>query len=534
VIDCECDIDYHCEDGLWCTGDDTCTADHKCIHDYPLLDRCAPDLCDEFNNICRAPNTCVINNRCETDFGESCSNCPNDCGVCGSGGCGGNHCDESFCSTSCPCTYGQADCDSDAECVDNLKCGWNTGQYHGCDYTEGFDACVPIGESLNGFCGNEICDQYGTLDENETTCPEDCSGPGNGPCDTDEDCDDLLFCTLDNCIAGACYHPYYRCVAVCNEELDRCEAYGSAQNIEASTAQMPSLKEATCGTNCDSNVPDLAIEWTATVTGTHEIDTCSSGTTFDTMLFVYNESGTELIECNDDDSSCSASRSKVTIDAVANTKYLIHVDGFYQDSEGAFDLNITEPGGCTPDCGSRVCGPVPNGCGTSCGPDCPSGEFCSDGTCVPQSGGDDIGYTDMFSNTTTATDRRAQQVTPEVQIGSSAGWETVNLSSPVSVTSGQKVWLAWVFENNPGIRADDGTPGRASSGVGWSGDMPSDFGSASFSDYIYSIYATYSGGGICTQNSDCEDSNPCTDNICDTGSGNCTFPANTASCDDAL
>jgi len=34
---------------------------------------------------------------------------------------------------------------------------------------------------------------------------------------------------------------------------------------------------------------------------------------------------------------------------------------------------------CTPDCGDRVCGPVPNGCGDSCG-------TCSTGTCNPDTG----------------------------------------------------------------------------------------------------------------------------------------------------
>jgi hypothetical protein len=109
-------------------------------------------------------------------------------------------------------------------------------------------------------------------------------------------------------------------------------------------------------------------------------------------------------------------------------------------------------------------------------------------------------------------------VTQETQISSSAGWQTINLSSQVSVSAGQQVWLAWVFENNPGIRADDGTPGRASSGIGWSGDMPTDFGSASFSDYIYSIYATYSGG-TCTPS--CTGKN-CGDDGCGGSCGTCS------------
>jgi cysteine-rich repeat protein len=159
-----------------------------------------------------------------------------------------------------------------------------------------------------------------------------------------------------------------------------------------------------------------------------------------------------------------------------------------------------------------------------------SGDGCSS-TCTLEGGGT-IGNTDVYSDVSTAGNRRAQQVTAtgagdlqsisiyhdsggsgglllaiyednndapgnrlgvtsEVQISSSAGWVTVDLVSPVSVTSGQKVWLAWVFENNPGVRNEAGTPGRAQSSETWSSGMPTSFGSSSFSNYIYSIYATY-------------------------------------------
>jgi hypothetical protein len=63
--------------------------------------------------------------------------------------------------------------------------------------------------------------------------------------------------------------------------------------------------------------------------------------------------------------------------------------------------------------------------------------------------------------------------------------------SAVDVSAGQTIWLAWVFESNPGIRWDYGSPGRASSSQTWSGGMPATFGSSTQADYIYSIFATY-------------------------------------------
>jgi hypothetical protein len=86
-------------------------------------------------------------------------------------------------------------------------------------------------------------------------------------------------------------------------------------------------------------------------------------------------------------------------------------------------------------------------------------------------------------------------VTASTGINSSAGWQTVTLTSPVTVISGQTVWLSWVFENNPGIRYVAGTPARAQSADLWSGGMPTTFGAASFADYKYSIYCTYTIGG---------------------------------------
>ncbi|NIS80999.1 MAG: choice-of-anchor D domain-containing protein, partial [Anaerolineales bacterium] len=85
-------------------------------------------------------------------------------------------------------------------------------------------------------------------------------------------------------------------------------------------------------------------------------------------------------------------------------------------------------------------------------------------------------------------------MTASTLINGSAGWQTVDLSSPVNVSSGQTVWLAWVFESNPGIRYQTGSPGRANSSQVWSAGMPDPFGSATVANYVYSIYAMYTPG----------------------------------------
>jgi PKD repeat protein len=145
-----------------------------------------------------------------------------------------------------------------------------------------------------------------------------------------------------------------------------------------------------------------------------------------------------------------------------------------------------------------------------------------------------VGLTDVYSSTSVSTNRRAMPFTmpengtinsismyhdggsgnmilavydgassPQNRIGVTAstavsggtGWQTINLTSPAAVSGGSTIWLAWVYESNPGIRYTTGSPGRMDAGTGWSGGMPDPFGSASQADYLYSIYATYTPTG---------------------------------------
>jgi len=85
-------------------------------------------------------------------------------------------------------------------------------------------------------------------------------------------------------------------------------------------------------------------------------------------------------------------------------------------------------------------------------------------------------------------------VTTATTISATEGWQTIPLTSPYSATAGQKIWLSWVFENNPGIRYISGTPARAQSAALWPGGMPDSFGPSSFANYKYSIYCTYTTG----------------------------------------
>ena len=70
-------------------------------------------------------------------------------------------------------------------------------------------------------------------------------------------------------------------------------------------------------------------------------------------------------------------------------------------------------------------------------------------------------------------------VTAETAVNSTAGWQTIELTELLKVEEGQTIWLAWVFESNPGTRYTSGSPGKAVSSQYWAGQMPYDFGSSS-------------------------------------------------------
>lgn len=60
-------------------------------------------------------------------------------------------------------------------------------------------------------------------------------------------------------------------------------------------------------------------------------------------------------------------------------------------------------------------------------------------------------------------------VTASTPVSDGEGWQKIDLTAPVEVYTGETIWLAWVYEDNPGIRCTAGSPGRVDAGAGWSG-----------------------------------------------------------------
>jgi parallel beta-helix repeat protein len=77
------------------------------------------------------------------------------------------------------------------------------------------------------------------------------------------------------------------------------------------------------------------------------------------------------------------------------------------------------------------------------------------------------------------------------QLTLTEGWQEIYLTTPVTVTAGQKIWLTWQMETAVNMKYVAGSETRATRTVTFP-SMPSTFGTASYSNYSYSVYAKYS------------------------------------------
>jgi hypothetical protein len=98
---------------------------------------------------------------------------------------------ENYCTSSCTCGIGEADCDSSTQCTAGLKCHFNTGANYG--FAADVDVCDCPLDSDNG--GSSFC---------SALCPCDA---GQGDCDSNNDpsiadCATGLTCYTD---AGAAF-----------------------------------------------------------------------------------------------------------------------------------------------------------------------------------------------------------------------------------------------------------------------------------------------------------------------------------------
>src|SRR5439155_12432648 len=124
-----------------------------------------------------AVGACNGNGVCDAPCGETCANCPADCGPCN---CGDRRCDPGEDTTTCPADChppcGNHVCDSGETCANcTADCGLCTCGNGTCDPGEACDNCAQ--DCGQCRCGDGTC-QVG---ETCSSCPQDCgSCCGNG------------------------------------------------------------------------------------------------------------------------------------------------------------------------------------------------------------------------------------------------------------------------------------------------------------------------------------------------------------------
>ena len=185
--------DANCpDDGLFCNGTEYCDAVADCDS---TGDPCTGgDVCNEDTDTCD-PGACDGDGTCET--GEDCNNCPADCI---SGG-GSAYCGDGVCqpSTGEDCLSCPGDCNGKQ--VGAAKRQFCCGDGAGTNPVDCTDArcsedtyACSDAPSDPYCCGDLVCEG----EEDEINCAVDCG------CTTPADCDDLLECTLDDCVGGVC------------------------------------------------------------------------------------------------------------------------------------------------------------------------------------------------------------------------------------------------------------------------------------------------------------------------------------------
>ena len=99
-------------------------------------------------------------------------------------------------------------------------------------------------------------------------------------------------------------------------------------------------------TSCDltgHESPDLAYEWTPSVTRSYRIS--SAGSDFDTVLAVYAADCSTELYCNDDGGEPledgTGSTSEVVGTFTGGTTYIVVIQGFYSHESGSVSLAIT-------------------------------------------------------------------------------------------------------------------------------------------------------------------------------------------------
>ena len=336
-----------------------------------------PTACD--SNQCLADNsdcsgTCTVASCGAGKYctGSTCAPLKNQGDTCSADGeCSTTHCVDGYCCesactgacTSCSVTHGK--CTNTTSARSGKACGGTAPCNASC--TGSSPDCVPASSTTS--CGITSC-----LSSTQLQLAGTCTSQGTCSQSTQ---------TCTACVANAC--------ADCTPGVDRkCSSAGAPQKCDATGHW---ANDTACGTGqvcsgagscgCQTN-------WT------------SCGRTGNTCYDSSNDShncgsASSCVDCTTTGRTCSG--GSCVCSNTSNPNFCNNAcTNFSTDNSncGGCGTKCTSPNtcggngtpnacGCTPNCGTRVCGAVPNGCGTSCGT-CQAPNQCNSSgqcTCTP-------------------------------------------------------------------------------------------------------------------------------------------------------
>jgi hypothetical protein len=180
----DCDSDAECGDGLSCvldvgadygldSGVDICEYTASSAGDWDYCSEDAP--CSEGEGDCDTDAECGAGLSCSINVGAS-YGWDADVDVCEAAASPG---DWDYCSASNPCSEGEGDCDTNADCASGLSCSHNVGSNYG----------------WNSIL--DVCEDTSAPGDWDYCSPSSPCGAGEGDCDTNTDCDSGLSCSFN-------------------------------------------------------------------------------------------------------------------------------------------------------------------------------------------------------------------------------------------------------------------------------------------------------------------------------------------------
>ncbi len=381
----------------------TCAADEECTNGTCVpacLPNCQNKQCgdDGCGGLCGScppsficqKNVCIpVGPQCgdgQCDFwdGESCTNCPKDCGPCGDGctpndfpGCNGCKCEECVCQMDPYCCDAQWDSICVTECQ---ECGGCGGCEPKCQGKEcGDDSC---GGSC-GFCNpGQTCSNGACVDQCQPSClGKQCGSDGCGAscgkcpdgfkCDANFSCVPVCIASCDgkkcgpdgcNGLCGLC-GPDEVCLS------GQCQIAWDCETLLNCLWDCPEGNQ-NCTEGCWQNASPEAQEqyimiWECIldVCGPEPVEPCPG------QAILNGECKDEFNSCLDCTPQCTGKQCGAD-----------GCGGDCGDCPPGFECDVYGYCDCTPTCNGKECGS--DGCGGECG-QCPDGSLCNMfGSCV--------------------------------------------------------------------------------------------------------------------------------------------------------